>query len=223
MSQTEHHITTRTSAPPHPKNSPSFSIARLLRRLLIIPVLKMRAHRLGPHIFKAAEECDTILDFGCGDMILTEFLTEKSPERSVIGVDTLDTNLTDMPVLLYDGIRLPFEDKSFDATIVGFVLHHCCNINEVLEELKRVTRKKLIIFEEVYRGRISQKILQCHDFGNRLLSSKMEIPLNFLTLEDWKKTFDRLDLSLRNTYRVYQYPFFNVTHQIMFDLTLQEI
>lgn len=199
---------------------PVFSLKRFLRRSLFAPVLRTRAKRLGPYIFDSLHDCSSILDFGCGDMILTEFLKSSSPERHVVGIDTIDSNLSNLPLLLYDGTALPFEDNAFDAVIVGFVLHHCSNIEDILIEIKRVARKKIIIFEEVYTGGLNKKILHCHDFGNRLLSWKMEIPLNFLTLEDWLKKFKDLNLYLKDFYRVYQYPFFNLTHQLLFELAI---
>lgn len=197
------------------------SIWKILLKFFIVPVLRARARRLSPHIFDAIHNCSTILDFGCGDMILTEFLKQKSPQRKFVGIDTLDSNLSSLPVLLYDGTRLPFETKSFDAIIVGFVLHHCQNISAVLEEIKRVAIKKIIILEEVYKCSFSKKLLHCHDFGNRLISWKMNIPLNFLTHEDWIDTFKKLDLSIKSTYRIYQYPLFNLTHQVFFEIVLQ--
>jgi SAM-dependent methyltransferase len=199
---------------------PRFSFRKLFRRLCFAPVLKIRAGRLGPRILEAASDCSSILDFGCGDMILTEYLKKKEPHKKVVGIDTLDTNLSHLPLYIYDGTRIPFDDNAFDAIFVGFVLHHCQNINGILEEIKRVAAKRVIILEEVYESKISRKVLHCHDFGNRLLSWKMEIPLNFKTLDDWVETFRRLELSLENTCRIYQYPCFNLTHQILFDLSL---
>ena len=205
---------------PYRETCPRLSVKRIIRRFCFAPVLKARARRLGPHLFDALNNCSSVLDFGCGDSILTDFLKKSLPHRKVIGLDTVDSNLTNMPILIYDGKRIPFSDKSFDAVIVGFVLHHCTDIQIILEEIRRVTRKKIIILEEVYKNQFTKKLLHCHDFGNRLLSWKMEIPLNFLTLDDWKRTFDCLNLSVRNTYRIYQYPAFNLTHQIFFELAV---
>lgn len=196
------------------------SIKKSIRKMCIVPVLKARAKRIGPLIINSTQNCSSILDLGCGDMILTDFLNIKS-DKKVVGIDTLDSNLSDLPLLLYDGTKLPFEDKSFDASLVAFVLHHCQNISGILEELKRVTKKKIIILEEVYRNILSQKLLHLHDFGNILLSSKMDIPLNFLTLEAWKETFGKLDLIISNCFRIYQYPVFNLTQQVFFELNIE--
>jgi len=196
-----------------------WTLKRALRRFLFKIVLEARAKRLARHIMESLDDCSNLIDFGCGDMILTECLHGMT-DKEVVGVDTVNSNLTRLPLILYDGNRLPFDDKSIDAALVAFVLHHCSDIEKMLAELKRVTRKKIIVFEEVYQNLLSQKILHCHDFGNRLLSSKMEIPLNFLTHDKWIQTFREHNLSVNKSFRIYQYPppMMNLTHQIFFEL-----
>lgn len=47
--------------------------------------------------------------------------------------------------------ELPYEDGAFDTVICSDVLEHLYNDKEALEELSRVTRKKLIITVPAYR------------------------------------------------------------------------
>ncbi len=199
-----------------------WTLKRRLRRFLFKIVLEARAKRLTRHIMDSLEDCSNLIDLGCGDMILTECI-DSMTDKEVLGVDTVNSNLTKLPLIIYDGSRLPFDDKSIDAALVAFVLHHCDDIQKMLSELKRVTKKKIIVLEEVYKNFVTQKILHCHDFGNRLLSSKMEIPLNFLTHDAWMKTFRELNLQVNKSFRIYQYPMMNLTHQIFFELGVQEI
>jgi hypothetical protein len=105
--------------------------------------------------------------------------------------------------------------------MVSFVLHHCTDIKSVLSEIKRVTSKKIIIMEEIYQSTISEKVLHLHDFGNRFLSSKMDIPLNFLRIEQWHEQFNGVGLELTNCTRIYQYGLFNLTHQVLFELSVR--
>ncbi|MDQ7824428.1 MAG: class I SAM-dependent methyltransferase [Candidatus Eremiobacteraeota bacterium] len=196
-------------------------VKKSFRQTFFVPWLKARAKRLGTHIIDSTENCSSLLDFGCGDAILTEFLHSKS-SKEVVGVDTVDTNLSRIPVVIYDGERLPFADKHFDAALVAYALHHCQNVGGILNELKRVTRKKIIIIEEIYRSRFSQKLLHFHDYGNRLLSSKMDIPLNFHTMDRWTELFRNMDFLIHKTFRIYQYPLFNITHQVLFELHLDD-
>ena len=135
-------------------------------------------------------------------------------------MDTIDTNLSRLPVVLYDGDKIPFSDKSFDATMVAYVLHHCADIPSVLREMKRVTSRKLIIFEEIYSRSLSRRLLHLHDFGNRFLSSKMNIPCNFMKIEQWLDQFAALGLRVDRCTRIHQYPILNLTHQVLFELTI---
>lgn len=191
-----------------------------LRRFFFKMLLRMRARRLTQYIVDSTKDCTSLLDLGCGDMILTEFIHHHS-DMNVTGIDTIDSNLSRLPLTLYDGDRIPFSDKSFDATMVAYVLHHCSDISAVLDEIKRVTNRKILVFEEVYNHNVSRHILRMHDFGNRFLSSKMNIPCNFLRIDQWYDTFANLGLKVEKTTRIYQYPMLNLTHQILFELTIQ--
>ena len=153
-------------------------------------------------------------------MILTEYLHHHSGMH-ITGIDTVDSNLSHLPVILYDGDRIPFADGEFDASMVAYVLHHCHDISAVLTEMKRVTTRKLIIFEEIYNHRIARCVLNTHDLGNRFLSSKMKIPCNFMKMEQWYHLFATLGLKVDKCTRIYQYPVFNLTHQVLFELSLR--
>jgi SAM-dependent methyltransferase len=190
-----------------------------MRRFFFKPLLTSRARRLSPLIFQTLGDCSSLLDLGCGDMILTEYLKQVSG-MSITALDTVDSNLSRLPLQLYDGVKIPFHDKFFEATMVSFVLHHCTDIQSVLSEIKRVTSKKIIIMEEIFDSGIAKRVLHLHDFGNRFLSSKMHIPLNFLRIEEWHDEFEKIGLKLTNYSRIYQYPRFNLTHQVLFELSL---
>lgn len=196
---------------------PGRSLKKTVRRFFFKALLQHRAHRLTPRILNALSGCTTLLDLGCGDMILTESLHQQS-DIQLTAVDTVDTNLSHLPVFLYNGNTIPFPDNTFDATMVAYVLHHCSDITAVLREIKRVTSKRIIIMEEVYKGRVAEKILHLHDSGNRFLSTKMKIPCNFMKIEQWHEAFVALNLTVRTSERIYQYPTMNVTHQVFFEL-----
>jgi SAM-dependent methyltransferase len=198
---------------------PGSSLKKTLRRFFFKPLLTSRARRLSPIILEALGDCSSLMDLGCGDMILTECLKQTS-EIAITALDTVDSNLSQLPLMLYDGAEIPFHDKFFEAAMVSFVLHHCTDIHSVLSEIKRVTSKKIIIMEEIFDGALAKRVLHLHDFGNRFLSSKMHIPLNFLRIEEWHEEFDKLGLRLTNCSRIYQYRRLNLTHQVLFELSV---
>ncbi len=196
-------------------------LSNFLKKLLYLPILKDRAERLGKHIINSTQNCDSLLDYGCGNMILTEHL-KYNTDMKVIGIDMVDNNLSNLPLLKYNGEKLPFEDNSFDATLAVFVLHHCDNTEDALKELIRVSRKKVIIIEEVYRNFFEKFILFSHDWiGNHLESWTVNIPLNFLPMKKWQKVFDENNLVLKEAKKVHQFPFFNITNQVYFELSKQ--
>jgi len=54
-------------------------------------------------------------------------------------------------VVLYDGARMPFADGAFDAALAMYVLHHTPDPARVLAEMKRVSRRRIVLVEELYR------------------------------------------------------------------------
>lgn len=50
-----------------------------------------------------------------------------------------------IPAINAKGDNLPFDDKSFDASMAMVTIHHWPNIDKGLKELKRVTRNQVII------------------------------------------------------------------------------
>src|SRR5262249_20928989 len=94
---------------------------------------------------------DRVLDVGAGDCLLDELLMKKIGCK-VVSVDVDDYNRTSLPLDLYDGQRLPYDDDSFDVILLIFVLHHAADPRAVLEEARRVCRGRVIVFEDVNRN-----------------------------------------------------------------------
>jgi ubiquinone/menaquinone biosynthesis C-methylase UbiE len=93
---------------------------------------------------------DRILDVGAGDCRL-DLLLQRQMGCEVVPVDVADYNQTDLPLTLFDGDRLPFEADSFDVVLLVFVLHHALDPRTVLEEARRVSRRQIVVFEDVNR------------------------------------------------------------------------
>jgi ubiquinone/menaquinone biosynthesis C-methylase UbiE len=91
---------------------------------------------------------DRVLDVGAGDCRLSVLL-KKKVGCEVVPVDVEDFNETDLALTIFDGKKLPFPDDSFDAVLLIFVLHHAEDAKAVLEEARRVSRKRVIVFEDV--------------------------------------------------------------------------
>lgn len=88
-----------------------------------------------------------LLDVGCGNGFFT-FYFDKICDA--YGVDYSEKMLQINPVkktFLMDANDLKFEDGSFDVVFCQALLHHIENIDKVIQEMRRVSRKYIIILE----------------------------------------------------------------------------
>jgi SAM-dependent methyltransferase len=96
-----------------------------------------------------------------------------------------------VPYVVYDGAALPFGDRAFDTTLLLLVLHHCDAAEAVLDEAVRVTRRRLIVTESVYRNRLDRFWLRALDgrFNRLRHGGRMAAPLAFRTDPEWQALF----------------------------------
>ncbi|GAF81267.1 unnamed protein product, partial [marine sediment metagenome] len=141
---------------------------------------------------------ESMLSVGDGDGYVSMRIKEKTGIE-VQGLDILphqEYRVIGVPLTLYDGNNIPFPDKSFDITAGIFLLHHCED-DTILKEMIRVSKKKIIIVEDVFNNsleRLGLRIFDCVE--NRTFSSEMPIPHNFRKLKQWEKIFKLRDLEL---------------------------
>lgn len=87
----------------------------------------------------------SIIDVGCGSGYLLKKLATDG-FTNLTGCDlyppTLEANIKTDAVYLE---KLPYQDKQFDYVICNHVIEHVLDLALVIEELKRITKKKLII------------------------------------------------------------------------------
>lgn len=180
----------------------------------------IKAKRLGSSIVPYLKSVQSVLDVGCGNMQIARYIRHIYPEKKIIGVDIRDYRTADLPIVLYDGKKLPFKNKQFDCAYAVFVLHHTDNPREMLREIIRVA-KKIVIIEEVYSSKFQKILTFLHDWVfNKLESVHMEVPGNFLTDREWKSTFDSFGMILKDERDVWQMPRpFNLTHQKLYAIS----
>lgn len=147
-----------------------------------------------------------ILDLGCGSGIAGKNFKEFF-QSEVVGIDIIDQRAAKIPFEKYDGKNIPFPDNSFDAVLINFVLHHCENPVCVLKEAKRVTRGKIIIYEDLPEGLIFRIACKLHGLIFAQFFQKNNERGNFKKNEEWKEIFRKLGLDLMFERRVS--PFLN--------------
>lgn len=106
-------------------------------------------------ISSARIQADTkVLDFGCGTGTLTIMTKESHPGANVVGID-IDVEIinkaiqkaqatgVDILLLNYDGIKLPFQNNSFQRVLSCLVFHHLDTDTKqkALAEIFRITNK----------------------------------------------------------------------------------
>lgn len=90
-----------------------------------------------------------VLDIGCGTGIYVDYLTKKGFDAA--GVDFVKEFIDYAKkhrkgkFMIADAYKLPFKDKSFDTVIMFDVLEHIENELKVINEIKRITKKRLIV------------------------------------------------------------------------------
>jgi SAM-dependent methyltransferase len=160
------------------------------------PLIRKRAFSIAQSLKEELEDNTSVLDFGCGDMLIGSFLAEMK-SVDITSVDVVDSSLCDEKPILYPPGKLPFADNSFDQSLCLFVLHHSDDPEFYLSELKRVTKKEIIILEDVAKNRFQKQTMKLFDYvGNRIESSSIDVPFNFKSDAEWKEVFASLGLEI---------------------------
>jgi len=157
-------------------------VERLLRRYAVA-----QARDVAPWIVGTR-----VLDLGAGEGFVTRALGRG------VAVDVGPFGRVPGPYVVYDGRALPFDDGSFDTTLLLLVLHHCAEPATVLDEALRVTRRRLIVTESVHRNRLDLALLDLLDARvNRWRhGGRMPAPVAFRTPDEWEALFAVRDLRL---------------------------
>jgi SAM-dependent methyltransferase len=160
-----------------------------------------------------------ILDLGAGEGYLAPPLG-RSPGRFICSVDVGFYRRAPGPYVWYDGARLPFADGSFDTTLILLTLHHCTDAEGVLDEALRVTRRRLIVIESVYRTRLERFWLRFLDprLNGFRHGGRMHVPLAFKHPEGWRALFESRGLRFLATQMLGPWWERLVHHPLMFVL-----
>lgn len=93
------------------------------------------------------EKAAKLLDVGCGNGFFSRPFSEIF---DTVGVDFSEKMLGQNPIpqkLLMDASHLCFQDFAFDVVFCHALLHHVENMDGVLGEMRRVSRKWVVVME----------------------------------------------------------------------------
>lgn len=163
-------------------------------------IVERRTNSIADNVEDFIKFGDKVLDVGAGGGWLAQEIKERK-KAEVILLDVFDFNQTGLKNVIYDGKKIPFADNSFDAAIVIYILHHADNQKQILEEIKRVVKDKIIIMEDVYSS-YSGKIARCiwcfltnlPSFFVRPFAEKFSF--SFRKVSEWEEFFHGANLKL---------------------------
>jgi SAM-dependent methyltransferase len=147
---------------------------------------------VAPHI----PDGSRLLDVGAWDCRVSRLFRDRLG-CDVTAADVVDKNRTDVPLVVYDGARLPFDDDSFDVVTILYVLHHAADDGAILAEAARVCRPggRILIAEDQAETRWEKAI--AIGFHVWLLSvTFMGWKGSFRTIDDWRARMNSAGIGL---------------------------
>src|SRR4030042_2770997 len=131
---------------------------------------------------------DIILDVGSGTGFVADLIS-KNTGADVFRLDVAQDKKARKKSILFDGKDMPFYDEVFTVSICCFVLHHTPFQKKLLQEMKRVTKSRIIILEDVIENPADHFLLFLHKLysGFRYHS----FYTHFRNDHGWRKLFAR--------------------------------
>jgi SAM-dependent methyltransferase len=167
---------------------------RLLNAMHRTMVFNRRVHILAAHFAETIPQRGTVLDIGTGDGVLAVTLMRLRPDLRIEGVDVLKRPDAAIPVTIYDGHTVPFEDRSFDYVLISDVLHHTEDPASVLTEAARVARIGIVLKDHLREGFLAGPTLRFMDWmGNR--GHNVVLPYNYLSRDEWQVAYYKARLT----------------------------
>ena len=156
-----------------------------------------RVRVLSEHFSRIIPADASILDVGCGDVLLSARLAQIRPDLNVRGTDILVRPETAIEVAPFDGVTLPEADGSFDTVLLVDVLHHAEDPAALLAEATRVARHHLVIKDHRLKGLFASQTLR---FMDRVGNARFDValPHHYWTESQWRVAFDRLHLNVES-------------------------
>jgi SAM-dependent methyltransferase len=168
---------------------------KLLGRAHGTLVHSRRIRRLSQQLAELIPQNADVLDVGCGDGKLAALIQQLRPDVKMQGIDVLVRDKTEVPIKRFDGVTIPFPDKSVDVTMFVDVLHHTEDPNVLLQEASRVAKKFIVIKDHTDDGFLSNVTLRFMDWvGNK--PHGVVLPYNYWRERQWRQAFEELKFEI---------------------------
>ena len=139
-----------------------------------------------------------VLKVGYGLGFTSYFIKLFNKDTSNLDIVVNPDSLNGNEVKIYDGKTIPYLEKSFDAVICTYTLHHAESPEALFDELCRVSKSKVIVIEETYKNFLQklQLIFFCW-FINRRAGQKVNITWSsYLSSDRFAGLFKKKNLNV---------------------------
>jgi SAM-dependent methyltransferase len=168
-----------------------------------------RVEVLADRIKTMMPACSTLLDIGCGDGTIARHIAQEVSGLKITGVEYSPRADCAIPCDSFDGVHLPYADKSFDCSMFVDVLHHTLDPLSIVRDASRVSRSFIIIKDHIAQNAWDYWILRLMDWvGNR--PHGVVLPYAYLSSKQWKKLYDDVGLTekrMEQAIPIYPAPF----------------
>jgi ubiquinone/menaquinone biosynthesis C-methylase UbiE len=134
----------------------------MLRAVLDV-VMERRARQLVDHVRAWLPAEGRVLDLGSGTGHLSARL-ERELGLEMVTADVSDIHVVGPPPVLIDDGVLPFEEKTFSAALLFFMLAYPNDPSGLLAEAARVTSGPIILVQSLHSSRLGYARLRVREF-----------------------------------------------------------
>jgi len=137
---------------------------------------------------------ETILDYGCGDLLFAQELLKNNSSLKITGVDVVSAPKSrHIKFIKYKGDKLPFKENSFDTVISVYVFHHCKDAKIAFADCLRVAKKRVIFIEAIAKNKMEIYPMKFMDwFFNVWKPEPIPLTFQFKTISEWRSIFKGL-------------------------------
>jgi 2-polyprenyl-3-methyl-5-hydroxy-6-metoxy-1,4-benzoquinol methylase len=163
-----------------------------LLRSILVQVAKWRVKEKVEELIPNLKSTDNILDIGSGNGMLCYTLMKYNFKVTPLDVDNFSF-IGEVKPIIYNAVKIPFKDSSFNVALLITVLHHAQNPKQVLAEARRVANR-IIVIEEIYSNKFNKYLTYFVDsiFNFEFIGH----PHTNMTDTEWREVFAHLGLKL---------------------------
>jgi len=151
-----------------------------------------RYARLTKMLSPFLSDVHSVLDVGASCGRLARRLMNAN-HCNIVGIDVCVQPHALIPVRHYDGHTFPFADGAFDCVMMVDMLHHTENIEPMIGEARRVSRRYILVKDHYWETEFDRFRLRATDYSGNAPYG-VPLPYNFLRMDEWTNLFQRCRL-----------------------------